>query len=65
MQSGRWVWLVTALLAAVLCASATHAEERVALVIGNSAYAHLPVLDSPRNDAAAIADKLRHIGSSR
>jgi uncharacterized caspase-like protein len=61
MRSGRWVWLVAALLAAGI-ASAAHAEERVALVIGNSAYAHLPVLDSPRNDAAAIADKLRQIG---
>lgn len=62
MRSGRWIRLFPALLAGVVCAAAAHAEERVALVIGNSAYAHLPALDSPRKDAAAIADKLRQIG---
>jgi uncharacterized caspase-like protein len=36
-------------------------ENRVALVIGNSAYRHAPVLDNPKNDAsdmAAAAEKL-------
>jgi len=63
MQLGRWTSLrfVAALLAGSLCAAA-HAEQRVALVIGNSAYQHLPALDSPRNDAAAMAEKLKQHG---
>jgi uncharacterized caspase-like protein len=34
------------------------AEKRVALVIGNSAYVHAPVLKNPRNDAEAISKTL-------
>ncbi len=36
-----------------------HAEKRVALVVGNSAYQNAPKLPNPANDAAAIADTLR------
>jgi uncharacterized caspase-like protein len=36
-----------------------HAEKRVALVIGNSAYQHTRVLPNPKNDADAIAALLR------
>ncbi len=35
------------------------AENRVALVIGNSAYQTVPALPNPRNDANAMADLLR------
>ncbi|MBP0583508.1 tetratricopeptide repeat protein, partial [Labrys sp. LIt4] len=35
---------------------------RVALVIGNSAYAHVAALPNPKNDAAKVADTLRKIG---
>jgi uncharacterized caspase-like protein len=38
------------------------AEKRVALVIGNSAYQHVPQLRNPRNDASDIAGKLRGLG---
>ncbi|HJZ42961.1 MAG TPA: tetratricopeptide repeat protein, partial [Hyphomicrobiaceae bacterium] len=38
------------------------AERRVALVIGNSAYAHAPALRNPVNDAKAFAAVLRAIG---
>jgi len=64
MRLGRWTSMrfVAALLAGALCAAAAHAEERVALVIGNSAYQHLPALDSPRSDAAAMAEKLKRHG---
>ncbi len=36
--------------------------ERIALVIGNSNYAHAAQLPNPRNDAAAVASSLRRIG---
>ncbi|MBP0582223.1 caspase family protein [Labrys sp. LIt4] len=35
---------------------------RVALVIGNSAYANVAALPNPKNDAAKVADTLRKIG---
>jgi tetratricopeptide (TPR) repeat protein len=35
---------------------------RVALVIGNGAYAHVKPLPNPTNDARAMAKSLRHIG---
>jgi uncharacterized caspase-like protein len=38
------------------------AERRVALVIGNSAYAAAPALPNPRRDAEAVADALRQAG---
>ncbi|MGE3627049.1 MAG: SUMF1/EgtB/PvdO family nonheme iron enzyme, partial [Hyphomicrobiales bacterium] len=36
--------------------------ERVALVIGNSDYVHVPYLKNPRNDAAAVATVLERLG---
>jgi uncharacterized caspase-like protein len=39
-----------------------HAEGRVALVIGNAAYANAPPLHNSRNDADDIADQLRRLG---
>ena len=38
------------------------ADRRVALVIGNSDYAHATRLPNPQNDARAIGDKLTQIG---
>jgi tetratricopeptide (TPR) repeat protein len=37
-------------------------EKRVALVIGNSAYARVPALRNPANDAKALAAALRRLG---
>jgi tetratricopeptide (TPR) repeat protein len=37
-------------------------ERRVALVIGNSAYEHVPALRNPANDAKALAELLRRLG---
>jgi hypothetical protein len=37
-------------------------ENRVALVIGNSRYTHVPILDNPNNDAELIAKALRAQG---
>ncbi len=39
-----------------------HAERRVALVIGNSAYEHVPQLANPKNDATDMAKKLEDLG---
>jgi uncharacterized protein len=74
-QGGAWSALIIALrlmllTAAVLAPAGTaHSEaapgeKRVALVIGNSAYAHAPALPNPRNDAKALASALRRLGFS-
>ena len=41
-----------------LLSAAALAEDRVALVIGNSAYRSVPALDNPANDAKAVAELL-------
>jgi tetratricopeptide (TPR) repeat protein len=46
-------------------ASALQPERRVALVIGNSAYAAAPRLANPKNDAEAIAAALRRVGFTK
>jgi hypothetical protein len=38
------------------------AAERVALVVGNSSYEHVPALDNPINDAKLMAETLRGLG---
>jgi hypothetical protein len=38
------------------------AEQRIALVVGNSAYQNVTRLDNPRNDAVLMADTLRGLG---
>jgi uncharacterized caspase-like protein len=53
----RVAWM----LALALAASASLAEERVALVIGNAAYKDQP-LDNPVNDATDVAGALREAG---
>src|SRR5262245_12921059 len=46
----------------LLLCSATRAEKRVALVIGNGVYAKVPKLDNPKNDAAAMEAMLKAAG---
>ena len=43
-------------------ASSAHAEKRVALVVGNSAYQNVARLGNPANDASLIADTLKELG---
>jgi Caspase domain len=43
-------------------ARADTAETKVALIVGNSKYAHAPELSNPGNDAVAVADALSKIG---
>src|SRR5215831_1912646 len=43
-------------------AADVHADQRVALVIGNSAYQHTPRLENPKNDATDMAAVLKQLG---
>ena len=55
--------LLGALLTAFVAgAAAAHAESRVALVIGESAYRAVPSLPNPANDARAISKLLTESG---
>ncbi len=55
--------LIAAVLLLAACfAAPACAQQRVALVIGNSSYQQAPRLPNPANDAAAMADLLRHAG---
>lgn len=51
--------ILVAIAVLVAISGAATAEKRVALVMGNGAYAHLPRLQNPSNDAHAIAEILR------
>jgi uncharacterized caspase-like protein len=54
--------VILALCAIWLCCEPAFAERRIALVIGNSTYERVPRLANPVNDAAAMADMLKHAG---
>ena len=60
------VTLGLAALFALLMASALWAQEandrRVALLIGNGAYEHAPVLKNPGNDSSDLAETLKAVG---
>ena len=47
---------------AIVSVTDAHADRRVALVIGNSAYQHVAKLPNPVNDARAVAALLRGAG---
>ena len=49
------------ILSFLVLAPAFGAQKRVALVIGNSAYKHVPALANPKNDANAIASALARL----
>jgi hypothetical protein len=49
-------------LAAVALAQPASAQKRVALIIGNAAYAHAGQLANPTNDAADMAASLKAVG---
>jgi Caspase domain len=55
--------IVATVLAVFICAGGQAlADKRVALVIGNSSYAHAPALDNPVNDATAVSIMLEGAG---
>jgi len=39
-----------------------NAQERLALIIGNSSYSSIPALKNPGNDATAVGNKLDELG---
>ncbi|MBZ0148889.1 MAG: caspase domain-containing protein [Pseudorhodoplanes sp.] len=45
-----------------MSASASHAEKRIALVIGNATYQNTPALSNPVNDGEDLAAALRRVG---
>jgi TPR repeat protein len=51
-----------AYLTGTLAGASAQTEQRVALVIGNGAYANAPPLRNPANDAKAMAVMLRRVG---
>jgi len=53
---------VTVLVLLGLLSLPAHAQKRVALVIGNSAYQHTPRLENPKNDATDMAAVLKQLG---
>jgi hypothetical protein len=55
-------WIVAAVLLCAGTSSAAHAEKRVALVIGNSAYQTVPKLPNPDSDAKLMSDTLLSLG---
>jgi formylglycine-generating enzyme required for sulfatase activity len=54
--------LACAVLLTCLGAMPSHAEKRVALVIGNAAYRSMPRLTNPKNDAEDVGKALRDLG---
>lgn len=58
VRAGLWM----AALIASVALSAARAQEKVALVIGNSKYVNVEPLPNPANDARVVAKALRDIG---
>jgi len=63
-EPGRFTFRICVFLFAAICLAYTsaRAEERIALVIGNSHYEQLGTLTNAKADAASIADLLKRIG---
>ncbi|MBR0831525.1 caspase family protein [Bradyrhizobium manausense] len=58
----RFRSVVLLLISLLLTCGSAHAEKRVALVIGNSAYKSVPRLTNPTNDAGLIGGMLKRAG---
>jgi formylglycine-generating enzyme required for sulfatase activity/uncharacterized caspase-like protein len=65
MKPARGIALLGTLICAlfmVALASSAHADRRVALVVGNSAYSSAAALRNPSNDARDMAEALKKLG---
>lgn len=58
---GAYRWFCLIIFIGLMCGSA-HAERRVALIIGNSAYRSVPKLSNPANDAALVGGMFKKAG---
>ena len=56
--------LIAFLMGLLLVSADAKAGERVALVIGNGGYRHVPILPNPPNDASDVAASLTRLGFS-
>ena len=56
------IYLSAGLAAALVLVQPAAAQKRVALIVGNSAYAHAGPLANPANDAADMAAALKEVG---
>lgn len=54
--------ILASVILALTLVSASNAADRVAFLVGNSAYAHAAPLINPRNDVALMADSLQELG---
>jgi uncharacterized caspase-like protein len=61
MHRYAWLTILTALFFGIVAAPAL-ADTRVALVIGNGAYVHVPHLPNPSHDAEDVAAALKRTG---
>jgi S1-C subfamily serine protease len=59
---GRFACFIALCVFLSLSSYAAHAEQRVALVIGNGAYQHTARLPNPANDARDVAAALERVG---
>lgn len=62
IQYGSVLRLAVVVVLWALLAGPATAAQRVALVIGNAAYAHAPALANPLNDAADVSAVLGRLG---
>ncbi|WP_298262200.1 caspase family protein [uncultured Litoreibacter sp.] len=54
--------IAVSVVAFFVLAAPLYAQDRVALIIGNSDYEAIPALKNPKNDAAAVNDALSNLG---
>ncbi len=62
MRIKESIFLLSMVFLVVFATASSHAQERIALVIGNSEYKHAASLPNPKNDAVAIRDALQDVG---
>ena len=62
MRAGRLLVAVVLAMVVLALSAVVLADGRVALVVGNSTYAHIGRLPNPENDAADISSALRRLG---
>ena len=62
MRPGKSMVVVLLWMALTAAASVSSAADRMALVVGNSEYAHIGRLPNPGNDAADMSAALRRMG---